>query len=77
MSKHAEAGGTDVGRLEAIGALNFLDLDDIAVLDEGEPVDPRSVISLPIVGGRPVLPTFQRSPGDPFPRQLDAAEKNG
>ena len=75
MSKHVEAGGTDVGRLEAIGALNFLDLDDIAVLDEGEPVDPRSVISLPIVGGRPVLPAFQRSPSDPFLRQLDAAGK--
>ncbi|MEJ2379105.1 MAG: CNNM domain-containing protein, partial [Pseudolabrys sp.] len=30
MSKHVEA-ETDVGRLEAIGALNFLDLDDVAV----------------------------------------------
>ena len=44
-----EAGSTDVGRLEATGALNFLDLDDIVALDEGEPVDPRSIIHLPIV----------------------------
>jgi metal transporter CNNM len=43
LSKHVEAEGTDVGRLEATGAQNFLDLDDIAVLDEGEPVDPRSI----------------------------------
>jgi len=54
LSKHVEAEGTDVGRLEATGAQNFLDLDDIAVLDEGEPVDPRSIISLPIVSGWPV-----------------------
>jgi hypothetical protein len=42
-----EAAGVngDVGRLEATGALNFLDLDDIAVLEEGEPVDPRSITS--------------------------------
>jgi metal transporter CNNM len=56
LSKHVEAEGTDVGRLEATGALNFLDLDDIAVLDEGEPVDPRSIISLPVVSGWPVSP---------------------
>jgi metal transporter CNNM len=35
LSKHVEAEGIDVGRLEATGALNFLDLDDIAVLEEG------------------------------------------
>jgi metal transporter CNNM len=36
ITRHVGAAGADV--LEAIGALNFLDLDDIAVLDEGEPV---------------------------------------
>ena len=73
MAKHVEAAGTDLGRLEAIGALNFLDLDDILVLDEGEPVDPRSVISLPIVSGRPALPPFGRAANDPFLRQLDVS----
>jgi len=29
--------GADVSHLKAIGALNFLDLDDIPVLDEGIP----------------------------------------
>ena len=75
MSRHVEAAHTGLGRLEAIGALNFLDLDDIAVLAEGEPVDPRSIISLPIRSGRPVLPAFERSASDPFLRQLDASGK--
>ena len=75
MTKHAEAAETDVGRLEAIGALNFLDLDDIAVGEEGEMVDPRSIVTLPTRNGRPLVPDFARSPDDPFLRKLDAAGK--
>ena len=61
--------------MEAIGALNFLDLDDILVVDEGELIDPRSVITLPIENERPLLPRFERSPNDPFLRQLNASGK--
>ena len=73
IMRHVDAGSGEVGRLEATGALNFLDLDDIAVRDEGEPVDPLSVIELPVANGRPVLPRFERSPNDPFLRRLDAS----
>jgi metal transporter CNNM len=75
ITRHVGAAGADVGKLEAIGALNFLDLDDIAVLDEGEPVDPRSIITLPTENERPMPPKFERSPNDPFLRQLDASGK--
>jgi Cyclin M transmembrane N-terminal domain len=75
ITRHVGAAGADVGELEAIGALNFLDLDDVAVLDEGEPVDPRSVITLPIENELPMLPKFERSPNDPFLRLLDASGK--
>ena len=53
ITRHADAAGADVGHLEALGALNFLDLDDILVADEGELVDPRSIIALPFENGRP------------------------
>ena len=75
IMRHVEAGSSEVGRLEATGALNFLDLDDIAVRDEGEPVDPLSVIELPVANGRPVLPSYARAPDDPFLRRLDASGK--
>jgi CBS domain containing-hemolysin-like protein len=75
ITRHAGVAGADVGHLEAIGALNFLDLDDIAVLDEGVPIDPRSIIALSMKNERPVLPAFERSPNDPFLRQLDASGK--
>jgi hypothetical protein len=52
ITRYAGVAGADAGQLEAIGALNFLDLDDILVVDEGESVDPRSIITLPIDNGR-------------------------
>ncbi len=73
MSKHLETVNTELGKVEATGAVNFLDLDDISVLHEGEPVDTRSIISLPVARGRPVLPKFERTANDPFLRQLDAS----
>ena len=73
ITRHVGATGTEVGHLEAVGAVNFLDLDDIPVMEEGEPVDPLSVIALPFEKGRPVLPPFRSSPDDPFLRQLDAS----
>jgi cyclin M-like protein len=75
ITKHAGVAGADVGQLEAIGALNFLDLDDILVMDEGELVDPRSVIALPFENQRPLLPKYERSPDDPFLRRLNASGK--
>jgi CBS domain containing-hemolysin-like protein len=75
ITKHAGVTGADVGQLEAIGALNFLDLDDIFVMDEGELVDPRSVIALPFEKERPLLPKFERSPDDPFLRRLNVSGK--
>jgi metal transporter CNNM len=63
--------GTEVGRLEAIGAINFLSLDDVPVGQEGEPVDPRSVIALPVKDRAPVFPEITRSAGDPFVRAVD------
>ena len=75
MIARSAASGGDIGRLEATGAQNFLDLDDVPVTDEGEPIHAQSIISLPIANQRCVLPKFDRSPGDPFLRQVDASGK--
>ena len=72
LARHSTSEGT-IGRLEATGAQNFLDLDDISVCDEGEFVDVKSIISLPLANQRCVLPEFKRSPDDPFLRQVDAS----
>jgi hypothetical protein len=45
------------------------------VTEEGELVDAQSVISMPLANQRCVLPKFDRSPTDPFLRQVDASGK--
>jgi metal transporter CNNM len=72
IARHSTIEGT-IGQLEATGAQNFLDLDDVLVTEEGEPVDPESVLSLPLANQRCVLPKFDRAPADPFLRQVDAS----
>jgi metal transporter CNNM len=74
IARSAASGG-DVGKLEAIGARNFLDLDDVPVTDEGEVVHAESIISLPQANNRCVLPNFDRTPDDAFLRKIDASGK--
>jgi metal transporter CNNM len=71
----AAASGGDIGKLEATGVQNFLDLDDLAVTEEGEPVHAQSIISLPLANGRCVLPPFDPSPDDPFLQRVSASSK--
>src|ERR1700730_4515047 len=72
IARHGASGG-EIGRLEATGAQNFLELDDVSVCDEGELVDTKSILRLPLANQRCVLPKFDRSPNDPFLRQVDAS----
>jgi Cyclin M transmembrane N-terminal domain len=74
IARHATAGG-EIGKIEATGAQNFLDLDDISVCDEGEEIHAQSILSLPFANQRCVLPKFDRVPDDPFLRKLDASGK--
>jgi hypothetical protein len=75
IRKHIEADESDVDRLEGIGALNFLALDDIAVTHEGEYVDPDSIISLPTKNGEPVFPEFNCQNQDAFLRDVNSSGK--
>jgi hypothetical protein len=75
IKKHIETDESDVDRLEGIGALNFLTLDDLYVTQEGEPIEPRSIVSLPTDKGLPVFPQFQKSASDPFLKQIELSGK--
>jgi len=72
IARHALAGG-EISKLEATGAQNFLELDDVSVCDEGEVIDAKSILSLPLANQRCVLPKFDRIPDDPFLRKVDAS----
>jgi len=70
IRKHIEADEADVDRLEGLGALNFLAIDDLPVSHEGETLSVDSLIALPIKNGNPVFPSIMRSPEDPFLQQI-------
>jgi metal transporter CNNM len=75
IAKHIEANESDIDRLEGIGAMNFLELDDLLVSQEGEPVDPLSIIQLPTENHLPVFPHFERTPSDSFLQQVQSSGK--
>jgi hypothetical protein len=73
LLKHVDADDSDVGLVEGIGALNFLDIDDLAATDEGEKVDPKSILSLDTDVDLPRFPTLTRDSGDPFLQKINAS----
>lgn len=72
---HAHSTTTEVGRVEATGAINFLALDDLSVCQEGEVLDPLSVVRLPVEQGQPAFPRFERTAEDPFIRYIAGSGK--
>ena len=70
---HTHSEEAEVRAIEGIGAINFLTIDDLAVSDEGETIDERSIISLPSKVDFPLIPEIQRSADDSFLQRLDAS----
>ncbi len=71
IRKHVEAEEAEVDVLEGIGALNFLQIDDIPAYREGEFIDPDSIIALPTNLDLPIIPPFTQSIDDPFLREVN------
>lgn len=67
---HARKGSTEVGRVEATGAINFLEIDDLPVKKKGEPIDPSTIMEMPYKGLIPQFPLFNRNIKDPFLKKL-------
>ncbi|MBN2074799.1 MAG: DUF21 domain-containing protein [Dehalococcoidales bacterium] len=75
VQMHVETSESDIGKTEGQGVINFLTIDDIAIEDEGEPVDDKSIITLDFKDERPVFPEMKAVPDDPFVRCINASGK--
>jgi len=71
IKEHISAEEADLNHVEGIGALNFFALDEIRVTEEGEVIDPNSIIALPTKLDLPVLPDTYSGPNDPFLTMLN------
>ena len=75
LKQHVRAPESDIGHVEGTGAINFMTLDDVLLTQEGEPVDPQSVLRLPHSEGLPVFPKFEALPQDIFLQKIQASGK--
>ena len=66
IALHTREEDGEVSTLEAQGAVNFLEMDDLPVAQEGEPIDPQSVLQLDFVNGVPTFPEIEPIREDPF-----------
>ncbi len=66
IRRHVEADESELEHTEGRGALNFMTLDDLPASQEGEPVDPASIVSLPVMVDLPVFPAYENRRDDPF-----------
>jgi len=67
---HMNEENSEINRTEGKGALNFLAIDDLKVTQEGESIDPLSIVSLEFEGTRPIFPSITYSVDDLFLRQI-------
>ena len=72
---HARAAEAEVDHVEGTGALNFLAIDDLPVAQEGETIDPGSILPLDFHRGRANFPAIERSCEDPFLAKLNRSGK--
>lgn len=75
ITQHIESDLAEIDIIEGRGALNFLDIDDIPIADEGEPLDPASLIMLDTKVDLPILPTISGGAADPFVETVNASGK--
>ncbi len=73
---HMESRESDIARVEGQGALNFLEIDDVRLVEEGESLDPDSVLRLDFDGNRPCFPAFEPNPADAFLQAINRSRKS-
>jgi CBS domain containing-hemolysin-like protein len=72
---HMESEDTDIEKIEGKGALIFLAIDDLPVIEEGEIIDTSSVIQVKFDGHKPVFPEMALSAKDPFLKRIQSSQK--
>ncbi len=72
---HMMSSQTDIERIEGQSALNFLELDDVPLSEEGEPLDPDSIVPLPFHQGKPVFPEIRADRSDEFLKRIHVCGK--
>ena len=71
IKKHLEGSNNEIDQVEGIGAINFFSLDDLKVTQEGEEINPDSIISLKSKDGKIFFPQYDAKPDDVFIQRIN------
>ncbi len=66
IRKHIEEIESEIDDVEGTGAINFLTLDDHVIIEEGEIINPESIISLPTFNGEILFPDYKKGLAEEF-----------
>ncbi|MFA7174005.1 MAG: DUF21 domain-containing protein [Kiritimatiellia bacterium] len=75
LKLHVGTPGGEIDQVEGTGAMNFLALDDLKIADEGESIDPKSIIELTFTNGRPIFPSIENNPSDSLLKKIQESGK--
>ena len=75
IALHIGNENSDIDKVEGIGALNFLKFDDLTVSQEGEHIDPLSIVEISLTEHGPRIPTFKAKAKDGFLQKIHASKK--
>jgi len=76
LKAHVRSPETEVSDVEGLGALNFLDIDDLSTLQEGEALSEDSIVELPVDLDLPRFPPIEPRADDPFLTRINASGKH-
>jgi hypothetical protein len=71
IRKHMEGHDNEIDHIEGTGAINFLSLDDMRVVQEGEVLHAESILQFESSGGELIFPAYVNHPDDPFIQKLN------
>lgn len=71
IKKHMEESESEIDHIEGTGAINFFSLDDLKVTEEGELLNPDSIITLDSKNNKFIFPKYVADPNDPFIQKIN------
>ena len=75
LEKHIVDFNSEIDDVEGTGAINFLHLDDLKLSQEGEILNPESIIRIPSEKGTDFFPDFEAVAGDPFIQAINQSHE--
>lgn len=75
IRKHMEEDDSEIDHIEGTGAINFFSLDDLMVTQEGEIINPDSIINLASKDGELLLPEYKANLDDKFIKRINKSDE--